>query len=136
MTKERLTSKVDKEPRRIRLATRPIDAANVFLYHKTTQRSIYDEALEAVSDCDDVLLWNAERYITETSVANVIVNIDGELFTPPVSCGLLGGTFRQWLLQQGEIRERAIHVDELAEIKSLTLINSVRGRIDAQICRD
>ena len=102
----------------------------------TTQRSIYDEALESVSDCDDVLLWNAERYITETSVANVIVNIDGELFTPPVSCGLLGGTFRQWLLQQGEIRERAIHLGELAEIKSLTLINSVRGRIDAQLCRD
>ena len=117
------------ESRTVRLATEPVDASNVFLYHKTTQRQVYDEALQAVSDSDDVLLWNKDGFITESTSANVVVEIDGEYFTPPVSCGLLAGTYRQWLLQQGEIQERAIRVDELSEHSKITLINSVRGRI-------
>ena len=100
------------------------------------RRNIYEQALASVADCDDVLLWNAEGFVTEASSSNVIAEIDGKLVTPPVTCGLLSGTYREWLLQQGEIKERAIHIDELAKIKDLTLINSVRGRIPARLSRN
>lgn len=127
---------IENALRNIRLATDPVNAANVFLYHKTTQRSVYEDALASVSNCDDVLLWNTDGYITEASSSNVVIEIEGELVTPPVSCGLLGGTYRQWLLNQGELKERAVHVDELVKIKDLALINSVRGRIPARLTRD
>ena len=53
--------------------------------------------------------------------------------TPPVTCGLLGGTYRQWLLDRGEIREREIHIDDLSRLDEFTLINSVRGETPARL---
>jgi para-aminobenzoate synthetase/4-amino-4-deoxychorismate lyase len=125
-----------RAPQRIRLAAEPIDVTDPYLYHKTTQRRIYERALRSVHNCDDVLLWNPDGYITETSIANVVVRLDGELVTPPTPCGLLGGTYRKWLLQEGEIKERKIHLDDLTSIDDLILINSVRGRYEGRFCHD
>jgi para-aminobenzoate synthetase/4-amino-4-deoxychorismate lyase len=129
-----LPGDISTAPHRVRLAPDPININNPFLYHKTTNRVVYEQALEAAEDCDDVLLWNADGFITETSIANVILEIDGALFTPPVSCGLLGGVYRSYLLREGNIRERQIHIDELGETRELILINSVRGRYPATFC--
>lgn len=118
---------------RVTLSTEPVDRNNPFLYHKTTRRDVYDEAVRAAPNGNDVLLWNSDRFITETSIANVMVEFDGEWYTPPVECGLLPGTYREWLLQKGEIKERKIHLDELSTRQELVLINSVRGRYRARL---
>ncbi|MDE0005365.1 MAG: chorismate-binding protein [Rhodospirillaceae bacterium] len=117
----------------IALAAQPIDPDNPFLYHKTTRRGVYERAFRSVAGCDDVLLWNSNGFVTETSIANVVATIDGQRVTPPVTCGLLGGTYRQWLLDRGEIREREIHIDALSRVDEFTLINSVRGEIPARL---
>ena len=121
------------KPAVVGLAARPIDPDNPFLYHKTTRRDVYERALASAPGCDDVLLWNPDGFLTETSIANIVVDVDGERRTPPVSCGLLGGTYRQWLLDRGEVRERKIHVDELPRIRRLALVNSVRGETPARL---
>lgn len=113
-------------PVRVKLASVPVDSNNVFLYHKTTNRNVYDDALAAVPDCDDVLLWNERGEITESTVANVVVELDGALLTPTVSCGLLAGTFREVLLREGKIKERIIVKDELSKASRLFLVNSLR----------
>lgn len=113
-------------PVRVRLASGPVDPADPFLYHKTTHRTVYEAARAAAPDCDDVLLWNPAREITESSIANVVADLDGVLVTPPVTCGLLPGTFRAELLDRGEIRERVIAADDLPRCRKLYLINSVR----------
>lgn len=118
-------------PVRLRLAPTPLDPANPFLYHKTTNRQIYDSARAACPDCDDVLLWNSRGEITEACIANVVVQLDGELLTPPVSCGLLPGTFRAYLLDQGKVRERVITRETLARCTRIYLVNSVRKWRDA-----
>jgi len=120
-------------PPLVGLASHPIDPDNPLLYHKTTHREVYDRALASARGCDDVLLWNPDGFLTETSIANIVVDIDGERCTPPVSCGLLGGTYRQWLLERGEVRERKIHMDELPRIRGLSLVNSVRGEVPARL---
>ncbi|MBS1251223.1 MAG: Aminodeoxychorismate synthase component 1 [Anaerolineales bacterium] len=119
---------LDQPARRwkIRLAPAPVDSANRFLYHKTTHRAVYADAHDACPDCDDVLLWNERGEITETTIANVVVELDGELVTPPVDCGLLAGTFRAWLLDQRQIREQTITIEDLKESDEIYLINSVR----------
>ena len=64
--------------------------------------------------------------MTESSIANVVVPIDGELFTPPIECGLLPGTFRNYLLARGTIKERVITIDEFQRAPEFFLINSIR----------
>src|SRR5262249_42948757 len=83
--------------------------------------------------CDDVIFWNERGEVTESSIANVVVLIDDELFTPPISSGLLPGTFRDQLLAEGKIRERVITVEELKNAKQLFLINSVRKWMEAEL---
>ena len=43
---------------KVAFADKPVIAKNRFLFHKTTNRSVYDDALAARPDCDDVILWN------------------------------------------------------------------------------
>ena len=83
---------------RLRLADGPVDDQDPFLYHKTTRRHAHEYAAGARGDYDDVLLWNRAGMLTESTRSNVIVRLHGRDFTPPVSCGLLGGTYRRWLL--------------------------------------
>jgi para-aminobenzoate synthetase / 4-amino-4-deoxychorismate lyase len=119
------------EPLRVALAAQPVDSSNKFLFHKTTNRLVHDRAMEQRPECDDVILWNEREEITESSVANVVLSVDGELFTPPQDSGLLAGTFREELLAEGKIRERIISVEDLRQASSFFLINSVRKWIPA-----
>ena len=114
-------------PLRAALAADPIDPANVFLYHKTTVRDVYERARASRPDAEAVLLWNPSGEVTEATEANVVVEIGGEKVTPPVVCGLLGGTLRAALLESGAIHEQRVHVDDLARATGVWLINSVRG---------
>jgi para-aminobenzoate synthetase / 4-amino-4-deoxychorismate lyase len=113
-------------PKRIMPAKDPVDSANIFLFHKTTHRSLYEGALNDCPGSEDVLLWNEKGELTESSIANLVVEIDGALFTPPIDCGLLPGTFRAWLLDQGKIREKILKVEDLSRFSKIYLINSVR----------
>jgi len=112
---------------RVRLATRPINSKNPFLYHKTTHREVYEQALAEWPDYDDVLLWNEKQEITESCIANIVVELDGKRLTPPVQCGLLAGIYRSWLLEREEIKEAIITVHDLSRCTGIYLINSVRG---------
>jgi len=114
-------------PVRLKLAADPVRIDNPFLYHKTTRREVYDNARASIDDCDEVLLWNSEGYLTEATIANIAVNIGGQLYTPPEDCGLLAGTWRGKLLASGEIEPRRIRVDEVAVGDEVLLFNSVRG---------
>ena len=113
---------------RVVLAQAPVDRADASLYHKTTNRALYDEAKRPfpAGAVDDVILWNTDGQVTESTIANVVVEIDGRKVTPPVHCGLLGGTFRAQLLEDGAIHEGIITVDQLRARRRLWLINSVR----------
>ena len=115
------------QPVRVGLARQPVDSGNVFLFHKTTFREMYDVARDGRAACDEVILWNERGEITEATTANVVVELDGRLWTPPVDCGLLAGTFRNHLLADGQIGERVITLDEFRQAARLYLINSVRG---------
>ena len=120
---------------RIRSANQPIGTDDPFLYHKTTRRGVYERALQSVLDCEDVLLWNSSGFVTETSIANVVMKIHGKWLTPPIGCGLLAGTYRQWLLDRGKIKEGKVHLNDLSSVKEFLLINSVRGQYSGQFCK-
>lgn len=117
-----------REPIRVGLAAVPIASTNVFLYHKTDRREVYDAARASRPDCDDVIMWNEQGELTEASAANIVLELDGRLYTPPVDSGLLSGTLRASLLAAGEVEERTLATSDLGRATGLWLVNSVRGR--------
>ena len=117
---------VDPPPMlRLAIAAEPVDAGNVWLYHKTTRRDVYDQARAQAREYDDVILWNRSGQVTEATTANVVAEVGGARVTPPIACGLLAGTFRAELLARGEIQERVLTLDDLRAASRLWLINSV-----------
>lgn len=112
------------------LAEKPINSRDVFLYHKTTNRNNYPAPAHGMND---VLLYNEKNELTEFTIGNLVVEMAGGLFTPPVSCGILAGTFREYLLETSQVKERVIYKDELQKCQKIFLVNSVRKWVKVEI---
>jgi para-aminobenzoate synthetase/4-amino-4-deoxychorismate lyase len=123
-------------PRPVSIALRAVDRGDVMLYHKTTSRGVYDAALADAPDSFDVVLWNAEGEVTELTRGNLVVELDGAQWTPPQECGLLAGTLRAELLENGTLRERILTLEDVARASRLWFINSLRGRISVMLETD
>ncbi len=119
-----------EQPARLALAREPVQSSSRFLYHKTTRREAYEDAYRRAQAenpaVDDVLLWNERGEVTESTIANLVLEIDGRLVTPPLSSGLLPGTMRAELLEQGIISEQVVRVEDLSRASAVWLVNSVR----------
>jgi para-aminobenzoate synthetase / 4-amino-4-deoxychorismate lyase len=126
-------------PVRLALAPAPVDSSDRFLFHKTTRREVYERALAearrvpGAGDADDVLLRNERGELTESTIANLVLDLGGERVTPPVESGLLAGTFRAELLASGSLRERVLTADDLARASGVHLVSSVRGWRTAEV---
>lgn len=116
-------------PRSMALATSPVSSSDPFLFHKTTHRAVYDKHRAERPDAFDVLLWNEEGELTEFTIGNLVLRLDGIDWTPPRECGLLAGCYRAELLERGEIRERRLQVEDLERAEGVWLINSLRERV-------
>jgi para-aminobenzoate synthetase/4-amino-4-deoxychorismate lyase len=111
---------------RVGLAPQPVDSRDALLFHKTTNRAAYDTRRASRPDCDDVLLLNERGELTESTLANLVLRLDGALWTPPLESGLLPGVFRAHRLDRGDIRERVLRPADLGRADAIYLINSVR----------
>ncbi|GLO65156.1 aminodeoxychorismate synthase component I [Oceanobacillus kimchii] len=109
------------------LAASPINKKNPYYYHKTTFRKMYEKFREELGNAFDILLWNDKEELTEFTMGNLVVKVEGEYWTPPIKSGLLAGTFRQQLIDEKKIKERIISKSELESVDEIWFINSVRG---------
>lgn len=114
-------------PVRLALDPDPVDPASRWLHHKTTRREHYDTRRARHPDADDVLLVNTSSHVTESTVANLAVRLDGRWWTPPATDGLLPGVRRGRLLAEGVLAERSLTPDDLRRAEALALVSSLRG---------
>lgn len=121
-------------PLKICLARQPVDSRDARLYHKTTQRRMYEIRLAEAEGVDDVVLWNERGEVTECCTANLVVSMSGKLVTPPVDSGLLAGTYRDFLLKRGILTEQILTPDDLLNPSRIFLINAVRKWRRAVLC--
>lgn len=121
------SSSQDRAPVRAGLASSPVDAGNPLLYHQTTDRRIYEKACAGVAGYEEILLWNEKGELTESCTANLLCERDGQYVTPPLSCGLLPGTYRASLLRERPYIQRPISIEELPDFTRVFLINSEVG---------
>jgi len=115
------------------LADSPINKNNPFLYHKTTNRNIYQAIHKKFNDYFDVLLFNEKNELTEFTNGNLVLKIKEDYVTPPVQSGLLPGTFREELLKTNQIIEKTVTLDDLQKASKIWFINSVRGWVEVNL---
>ena len=120
-------------PLMVTLADEPLDKNNPFLYHKTTNRVIYSHFQKKYSHVFDVLLWNEDGELTEFTNGNIVLEIEGILWTPPINSGLLAGTYRERLIKEETIHEKVLTITDLRKSKKVWFINSVRKWLEVQV---
>ena len=118
---------VDARPVRLALDDEPVDATSPWLQHKTTRRDVYLTRALRHPEADDVVLINQHRELTETTMANLAVRLDGRWWTPPTTVGCLPGIERGRLLESGRLSERVLTVDDLHDAEQLAVLSSLRG---------
>ena len=127
----------DRHEWRVTLASTPVASGNVRLFHKTTDRRVYDAALAEAraAGAEEAILWNERGELTEGTRTNLVLEIGDERLTPARECGLLAGVFRRSLLERGKVREAVLTRNDLARARRILLVNSLRGWIPAELVR-
>lgn len=100
-----------------------------FTYHKTLNYgdSILEKRRAAGEGLDEVIFRNGRGEICEGAVTNIFFAKKGKVFTPEISCGLLPGILRNYLMKSLEVTERKIMPEELAEFDECFVTNSLMG---------
>lgn len=119
---------------KISVCKSPINSKEKMLYHKTTHRPWYEESMKKIKadEIFDEIFFNEKGELTEGARSNVVLQINGELFTPPLECGLLNGIMRQELLNQNKVKEKVLYLDDLKKAEKIFCINSVRGMVEVK----
>jgi para-aminobenzoate synthetase/4-amino-4-deoxychorismate lyase len=116
-----------RRPVRLTVDREPVDSRQRWLHHKTTRRSEYSARAARHPEADDVVLVNERDEVTETTIANLAVQLDGRWFTPPLTAGCLPGVERGRLLDQGRLAERVLTTADLDAADGLAVLSSLRG---------
>ena len=118
---------------RVRLSHLRLDAADPWLGHKTTHRTLYDATRAAMPEgLDEVIFANRAGELCEGTITNLFVERGGRLLTPPLSAGCLPGILRAELLENGRAVEAPLGLDDL-RAGQLFMGNALRGLIPATL---
>ncbi|MCW7503422.1 chorismate-binding protein [Leptospira sp. 1 VSF14] len=114
---------------RLGFAKLPINSDDVFLYHKTTNRSVYNQLTEVCKELgiDDCILYDKDGRVLETTIRNLFYKEKGKWYTPSLETGGLPGVFREKLLQKNWVKVKPTTKDDLLKAEAILVGNSVRG---------
>ncbi|ESR27053.1 aminotransferase class IV [Lutibaculum baratangense] len=119
----------------LRLATSTIRRNHTSPLSRLKSLSYLDNVLalqEALAaGADDALILSTTGNVACTSAGNVFAVVAGELLTPPVADGVLGGTIRARLLSLADSvglrpREASLRPADLARVDAVFVTNSAR----------
>jgi 4-amino-4-deoxychorismate lyase len=118
----------------VAIAAAKLVSLNANLAHKTSLRTIYDQARAEfpTSEVDEVLLENEHGHLCEGTITSLFVKRDATLITPPLTEGLLRGILREELLESGRAIEGVLTRKDLLN-GALYVGNSLRGLIPARL---
>lgn len=124
---------------RLGLAETKLDAGDMWLRHKTSNRRLYDQDRATfcsgdVPQFDELIYCNQRGELCEGAISSLFID-DGSdvLKTPPLDCGLLPGILRESLLQNGKAAEAVLTLDDARKAEALFVGNSLRGLIPAEL---
>ena len=126
-----------QQPVRLLLAPDTTEAGDLFLRHKTSVRTRYDNAWRdaEAQGAFDTLFFNQRGELTEGGRSSVFVKVDGKWLTPALHCGVLPGVMRGVLLDDPawQAGEAVITREMLARAEELMVCNALRGALKATL---
>ncbi|MGT2595662.1 aminodeoxychorismate synthase component I [Streptococcus vestibularis] len=105
--------------------THPLDSP--YTYFKTSYRPHI--SLEP----HEQIYYNQKKELLETSIGNLVLKIEDQLYTPPVHLGLLNGIYRQSLIANNQVTERVLTLDNLKQAQAIYGCNAVRGLYELKV---
>ena len=110
-----------------KLCLQEADLNQAFTYFKTTHRPHLRLGEQ------EKIYHNKSRELLETSIGNLVLKINGKLYTPPISQEILPGIYRQHLLETGQVEEKVLIVPDLDQAEAVYGCNAVRGLYELEV---
>lgn len=79
------------------------------------------------------IYYNQKKQLLETSIGNLVLKIEDQLYTPPVHLGLLNGIYRQSLIAVNKLKEKVLTVKDLKQAQAIYGCNAVRGLYELKV---
>lgn len=116
----------ESEPARLTFhsATSQADGLQHKTYPYDSHFAVLDEA--KMYGFDDAIIFNSRNEMTETSISNIAVLIEGRWITPPITAGVLPGVMRAVAIERCDIEVAPIHISDVARCESALLLNSLK----------
>jgi para-aminobenzoate synthetase / 4-amino-4-deoxychorismate lyase len=124
-----------EKPLIVAISEQRTNSKDLFLYHKTSHRHLYDNEgrIAARNDIYDILFFNEREELTEASRHNVFLQIEGQWFTPVLSSGVLPGVQREKTIKELNANEKSLSKFDLQRAERILLTNSVRGHVEVKL---
>ena len=105
--------------------THPLDSP--YTYFKTSYRPHISLGPH------EQIYYNQKKELLETSIGNLVLKIEDQLYTPPIRLGLLNGIYRQNLIANNQVTERVLTLDNLKQAQAIYGCNAVRGLYELKV---
>ena len=103
--------------------------SSIFTFHKTLNYgdNILEKRKSKKLGYDEPIFLNSKNQITEGATSNIFVVVGDKIYTPKLSCGLLNGIVRQYIISNYDVIEKEIDIEFLNNADEIFLTNSLFG---------
>ena len=112
------------------LTEQKLDLAKPFTYFKTSQRA------HLVAKDHEQIFYLPDGSLLETTIGNLILEIKGNLYTPPAHLPILDGIYRRHLLETGQVEEKLLTLKDLGVADQVYACNALRGLYPLDFTRE
>ena len=112
------------------LTEQKLDLAKPFTYFKTSQRA------HLVAKVHEQIFYLPDGSLLETTIGNLILEIKGNLYTPPAHLPILDGIYRRHLLETGQVEEKLLTLKDLGVADQVYACNALRGLYPLDFTRE
>ena len=103
------------------LTEQKLDLATPFTYFKTSQRN------HLAANHHEQIFYLPDGSLLETTIGNLVLEIEGQLYTPPAHLPLLDGIYRRHLLETQQVEEKLLTLNDLTDADRIYACNALRG---------
>lgn len=99
------------------------------VYYKSINylENIIEKRVALKEGFNEPLFLNEKGFITEGATSNIFIVKNNVISTPLISCGILNGTVRKWIIDNFEVTEKEITIHELKDADEVFITNSLIG---------
>ena len=103
------------------LTEQKLDLATPFTYFKTSQRDHLSQSNH------EQIFHLPDGTLLETTIGNLVLEIEGQRYTPPAHLPLLDGIYRRHLLETQQVEEKLLTLNDLTDADRIYACNALRG---------